>query len=88
MLSRAFCAGLIEAVLAGNWPNGNLRLSRAFCAGLIEACLLNHFRTLFTSYPVRFARASLKQQFGTIRQFAHWSYPVRFARASLKLAQG
>ena len=36
-LSRAFCAGLIEAIEVISRPTAAALLSRAFCAGLIEA---------------------------------------------------
>ena len=36
-LSRAFCAGLIEAANTEDITPFAVRLSRAFCAGLIEA---------------------------------------------------
>ena len=37
MLSRAFCAGLIEAAGLLLEAGADPKLSRAFCAGLIEA---------------------------------------------------
>ena len=37
-ISRAICAGLIEAWISGRCERVFLRISRAICAGLIEAC--------------------------------------------------
>ena len=62
-----------------------MRLSRAFCAGLIEACtprISNHQPA--PSYPVLFARASLKRRRDRAGAAGAARYPVLFARASLK----
>ena len=60
-LSRAFCAGLIEAFWPGSPGVSASELSRAFCAGLIEAGPTRAAaRASDPGYPVLFARASLK----------------------------
>ena len=84
-LSRAFCAGLIEAQIIHSTLLELVGLSRAFCAGLIEAIWSLCFqRDRASGYPVRFARASLKPLRRFPRRLSRRSYPVRFARASLK----
>ena len=84
-LSRAFCAGLIEASSASRTPRiRRPTLSRAFCAGLIEAGCKVKGAGYVLGYPVRFARASLKRKRSLIGMKNAPSYPVRFARASLK----
>ena len=84
-LSRAFCAGLIEATRIDT--DGICTIQGypvLFARASLKPDRVREMSSIPSSYPVLFARASLKR--GQPRQpSTGWSrYPVLFARASLK----
>ena len=85
MLSRAFCAGLIEATAtafsAVSVPSGYPVL---FARASLKQIVPEMMQTRFFRYPVLFARASLKLAFAQYLCNFALCYPVLFARASLK----
>ena len=86
LLSRAFCAGLIEAFACLRYLRRLRRYPVRFArASLKHAGLPTGPNGIAVRYPVRFARASLKPSVSAGTAARICSYPVRFARASLKL---